>query len=80
MPDKAGGGGGGAPFSSKNMMLKGTAVAAIVAVPSLATFGGAWILSGDFVISSIAGIAVHLTGMAFAGRIYRRLFERGGAT
>lgn len=78
MPDKAGGG-GGVPFSSKDMMLKGTAVAAIVAAPSLATFGGAWILSGDFVIASVAGIAVHLTGMAFAGRIYRRLFERGGA-
>ena len=82
MPGKAGGGASGAsgaPFSSRDMMLKGTAVAAIVSAPSLATFGCAWILSGDFVIASVAGIAVHLAGMALAGRIYRRLFERGGA-
>jgi len=80
LPGKAGGGAsGGAPFSSMDMMLKGTAVAAIVTAPSLTAFGASWALFGDFVIASVAGIAVHLAGMAFAGRIYRRLFERGGA-
>lgn len=81
MPGKAGGGarGSGAPFSSKDMVLKGTAVAAIVAAPSLTAFGASWILLGDFVIASVVGIAVHLAGMAFAGRIYRRLFEKGYA-
>lgn len=64
-----------APFSSKDMLLRGTAVAAIVSAPSLATFGIAWSVLGDFVVASVAGIAVHLAGMALAGRIYRRLFS-----
>lgn len=59
------------------MLLRGTAVAAIVAAPSLATFGIAWSALGDFVIATVAGIAVHLAGMALAGRIYRRLFGGG---
>ena len=71
------GGGGGTPFSSRDMLLRGTAVAAIVAAPSLAAFGMAWAVLGDFVVATVVGIAVHLAGMAFAGRIYRRLFGGG---
>ncbi len=70
-------GGTAAPFSSRDMLLRGTAVAAIVAVPSLSAFGMAWSALGDFVAATVAGIAVHLAGMAFAGRIYRRLFGGG---
>ena len=71
------GGGSGAPFSSRDMLLRGSAVAAIVAAPSLAAFGMAWAALGDFVIATVVGIAVHLAGMALAGRIYRRLFGGG---
>ena len=71
------GGGAAAPFSSRDMLLRGTAVAAIVAAPSLAAFGIAWSALGDFVAATVAGIAVHLAGMALAGRIYRRLFGGG---
>lgn len=70
-------GGTAAPFSSRDMILRGTAVAAIVAVPSLSAFGMAWSVLGDFVAATVAGIAVHLAGMALAGRIYRRLFGSG---
>ena len=59
------------------MLLRGTAVAAIVAAPSLAAFGIAWSILGDFLIATGTGIAVHLAGMAMAGRIYRRLFGGG---
>ena len=75
MPSSSGG--TAAPFSSRDMLLRGTAVAAIVAVPSLSAFGIAWSVLGDFVVATVAGIAVHLAGMALAGRIYRRLFGGG---
>ena len=70
-------GGTAAPFSSRDMLLRGTAVAAIVSAPSLAAFGIAWSALGDFVAATVAGIAVHIAGMALAGRIYRRLFGGG---
>ncbi len=65
-------------FSSGSVLLRGTLIALIVTVPSLAAFGASWFLLDDLIQAAIIGAVVHFIAMIFSFRISRRLFMRRG--
>lgn len=63
-------------LSSKDVILKGTAIALIVTIPSLTVFGIYWSLSSDLVQAAIAGGIVHFVLLAFSFKISRKLLYK----
>ncbi len=63
-------------FSSAEMFLKGTAVALLVTIPSLAAFGASWGLLDDLIQAAVIGGVVHLIAMILSFKIAKKLFFR----
>ena len=61
-------------ISLGEIFLKGTIMAAIITIPSLAAFMVSWNLLDDIIQAGIIGIVIHIVIMIFAFRIAKRLF------
>ena len=59
------------------VLWKGTIMAMIIAVPSLAVFLGIYFGTGNIVAGAIVGFVIHFVIFAFSGRISRRLLAPG---
>lgn len=77
-PSKLGLSGNGPAASGVGMLARGTLIALVITAPSLATFGAAWLVSGDLLASAVAGGLVHFAAIGFSQKISRRLLGRGG--
>lgn len=71
---------GGTNRSLTNVFLKGTVIAVIVAVPSLAALWIAWGVTGDLLQAALIGAAVHFISMIFSFKIAKKIFaQKSGA-
>ena len=70
--------GNGNSLTKKNLVMRGTLVAAIITVPSLIVFFALWVVLDDLVQAAIIGGVAHFVAMGLSLRISRR-FLVGGA-
>ncbi len=60
-------------------IARATAVAAVIAAPSIAVFLAAWQVLDDLFVAAIAGAVVHFVAMGFAIRISKKFMPRTDA-
>lgn len=63
-------------LSSKDLLVRGSALGAVLTVPTVAVFLGLWAATGDLIIPAIAGVAVHFVALGFSAKIARRLLVK----
>lgn len=63
-------------LTTKEILVRGSMMGAIVTVPSLAVFFVAWVLLEDLMVGAIAGVITHFVAMGFSLKISRRLLVR----
>lgn len=62
-----------------SMLVRATAVAAVIAAPSVGVFLAAWQILDDLFVAAIAGAAAHFVAMGFAIRISKKFMPRADA-
>jgi len=60
----------------KEILLKGTIIAVIIAIPSLVSFMVAWTLLDNLLIAALIGIVIHFIAMGFALKISKKLLVK----
>jgi len=60
-------------LSIKEIILRGTIIAAIISIPSLIVFVLVWIIFDDLMIGVISGVVVHFIAMGFSLKISKKL-------
>ena len=60
-------------------IARATAVAAVIAAPSIAVFLATWQVLDDLFVAAIAGAVVHFVAMGFAIRISKKFMPRTDA-
>ena len=60
----------------KEIILKGSVIAVMVAVPSIITFLISWIILDDLLQAAIIGAVVHFIAMGFSLKISKKLLVR----
>ena len=63
-------------FTKKEIILRGTIIAVIITVPSLAAFVLTWILFDDLIIGAILGVVIHFIAMGFSLKISKKLLVK----
>lgn len=63
-------------FSMKDIALRGSALAAMVAVPSLSVFAVLWVLLDDLLVAAIIGGIVHFIAMGFSLKISKKFLVK----
>ena len=76
MPEREKPGGGAAPSFARDAVLRGTVIASIITVPSLAAFFVAWTVLDDLIQAAIIGGVIHFIAMGFSLRISKKLLIR----
>ena len=61
-------------ITKKAVLTRGTIVAVMVTMPSLAAFFAAWDITGDAIYAAIAGAVVHFAAMGFSFAVMKRYF------
>lgn len=62
-----------AGLSTRDVMVKGSILGAIIAVPTVAVFLVLWSITGDFMMPAVAGVVAHFVALVFAFRLAKRL-------
>ncbi len=68
-----------AGLTFRDMMVKGSALGAVIAVPTVAVFLGLWYATGDLLVPAVAGAVVHFAALLFAFRLAKRILVSGGS-
>lgn len=63
----------------RGMITRATAVAAVIAAPSVGVFLAAWQILDDLFVAAIAGAVAHFVAMGFAIRISKKFMPRADA-
>ena len=66
-------------LTTKEIILKGTIIAILVAVPSLSAFFVSWIILDELVQAAIIGGVVHFIAMGFSLKISKKFLTRGNS-
>ncbi len=68
------------PLTTGDLVIRGTVMASIITVPSLAAFLASWAILDDLIQAAIVGAVVHFIAMGFSLKISKRfLTKRPGA-
>ena len=59
--------------SRKELFTKGSLIAVIISIPSLATFFLAWFLLQNLIEAAIVGLVVHFIAMGFVLKIAKKI-------
>lgn len=65
-------------FAARDAVVRGSILAAIIAVPSLTAFLASWAILDDVITAAVIGGVVHFVAMGFSLRISRRLARKTG--
>jgi len=60
----------------REIVIKGTIIAIIVTIPSLAAFVLTWVFLDDFILGAFSGLVVHLIALIFAWKISKKLLVK----
>jgi len=60
----------------QEIVLRGTIIAIIITVPSLAAFVFTWIFFDDFILGAFSGVVVHLIALVFSWKISKKLLVK----
>ncbi len=63
-------------LTSKEIILKGTAIAILVIIPSLSVFFLSWIILDDLLQAAIIGGIIHFIAMGFSLKISKKFFAK----
>ena len=63
-------------LSSKDILVRGSALGAVLMVPTLVVFLGLWAATGELIMPAIAGAAVHFVALGFSVKIAKRLLVK----
>ena len=63
-------------LSMKEIMLRGSIIAAIITVPSLVTFVLVWTLFNDLLFGAILGVVIHFVAMGFSLKISKKILVK----
>jgi len=63
-------------LTSKEIILKGTAIAIFVIIPSLSAFFLSWKILDDLLQAAIIGGIVHFVAMGFSLKISKKFFAK----
>lgn len=63
-------------LSSRDILVKGSILGAIMTVPSVSTFLALWYVTGDLMMPAVVAAAVHFAGMVFAYRLAKRILVK----
>lgn len=55
-----------ARLSSKDILIRGSIMGAIITIPTIVVFLGLWAITGDMIMPAAVGAAVHIAAMIFA--------------
>ena len=60
-------------LTMKDIILKGSIIAAIVTIPSIVTFVIAWLILDNLIQAVIIGAVIHFIAMGFSFKISKKL-------
>ena len=63
-------------LSNTEIISKGSFVAAIITVPTLASFFGVWQVSDNLLYGAVAGLIVNFVALGFSFKIVRKLLVK----
>ena len=63
-------------LSGKDIMIRGSILGAIAMAPSITTLLVLWAITGDMIVSAIAGAVVHFVAMAFSVKFAKRFLVK----
>ena len=63
-------------LSMREIIIRGTALAGIVAVPSLSVFAVLWLWLDDLLVAAIVGGIVHFVAMGFSLKISKKFLVK----
>ena len=61
-----------AGLTFREVVVKGSIMGAIIAIPTLVVFLGLWWVVGDLMIAAVGGAAAHFIALVFAFRLAKR--------
>jgi len=64
------------PLTARDLVIRGTVMASIITVPSLAAFLVSWTVLDDLIQAAIVGAVVHFAAMGFSLKISRKLLVK----
>ncbi len=76
MPDEKDAKRGG--LTTRDLAVRGTVMAVIITVPSLAVFFATWVVLDDLIPAAVAGGIAHFVALGFSLRISKRLLTKDG--
>jgi hypothetical protein len=62
--------------SKTELFLKGSIIALIISIPSLAGFFLTWTILGNLIEAAVVGLAVHFIAMGFAIKIAKKFLGK----
>lgn len=65
-------------LSLRDILVRGSVLAAVITVPSLIVFLGLWMVTGDLLMPAIAGAVVHFVAMGFSLKFSKKFLVTGG--
>jgi len=63
-------------LTTKDLVIRGTVMAAVITVPSLAAFLVSWTVLEDLIQAAIVGAVVHFMAMGFSLKISKKLLVK----
>lgn len=63
-------------LSTKDLILKGSVIAVIVTIPSIAAFLISWNVLDDLIQAAIVGAVVHFVAMGFSLKISKKFLVK----
>ena len=63
-------------LSSKDILVRGSALGAILAVPTVVVFLGLWAATGELIMPAIVGAVVHFVSLGFSVKIAKKLLVK----
>ncbi|MBI2643895.1 MAG: hypothetical protein HYW92_06365 [Nitrosarchaeum sp.] len=63
-------------LTMRDIILKGTIIAVIVTIPSIASFMVIWMILDDLIQAAIIGAVVHFIAMGFSLKISKKFLVR----
>ena len=63
-------------LTMKDIFLKGSIIAVIVTIPSIASFMIAWVILDDLLFAALIGAVIHFIAMGFSLKISKKLLVK----
>jgi hypothetical protein len=60
----------------KDIFLKGSIIAVIVTIPSIASFMIAWVILDNLLLAALIGAVIHFIAMGFSLKISKKLLVK----